>query len=120
MTANTMTQATRTRTPSDYAGLATVATSSCACGGTGCMMCRTQLYVRPQFFAGQLLTEDDLQSLENYVVAKNRLHNSRLFGEGVVCGLQVLCHPCGDGRILVQPGYALDCCGNDIELSCKI
>jgi hypothetical protein len=120
MTANTMTQATRAGTPRNSAGLGAIAASSCGCGGAGCVICQTQFYVRPQFFAGQLLTEDDLQSLENYVLAKNRLHNRRLFGEGVVCGFQVLCHPCGDGRIVVQPGYALDCCGNDIELSCRV
>jgi len=76
--------------------------------------------VRPRFFAGQLLTEDDLQSLEDYVLAKNRLHNRHLFGAGVVCGLEVLCDPCGDGHVAVQPGYALDCCGNDIALDCRI
>jgi hypothetical protein len=76
--------------------------------------------VRPRFFAGQLLTEDDLQSLEDYVLAKNRLHNRHLFGSGVVCGLEVLCDPCGGGHVTVQPGYALDCCGNDIVLACKL
>jgi hypothetical protein len=74
--------------------------------------------VRPRFFAGQLLTEDDLQLLSDYVGQKNRLHNRHLFGAGVVCGLEVTCDPCGDGRVIVQPGYALDCCGNDLTLSC--
>ncbi len=99
----------------------------CSCGGAGGEICtckcgsncQPDIYVRPRFFAGQLLGEDDLQALESYVLAKNRLHNRHLFGEGVVCGFEVLCHPCGDGRVLVQPGYALDCCGNDIVLSCK-
>jgi hypothetical protein len=76
--------------------------------------------VRPRFFAGQLLTEDDLQSLEDYVIAKNRLHNRHLFGAGVVCGLEVLCKPCDTGHVTVQPGYALDCCGNDIVLDCSL
>jgi hypothetical protein len=76
--------------------------------------------VRPRFFAGQLLTEDDLQSLQDYTLAKNRLHNRHLFGAGVVCGLEVLCDPCGGGHVAVQPGYALDCCGNDIVLDCKL
>jgi hypothetical protein len=74
--------------------------------------------MRPRFFAGQLLTEDDLQLLGDYVVAKHRLHNRFLFGEGVVCGLEVTCHPCGGGQVIVQPGYALDCCGNDLMLVC--
>jgi hypothetical protein len=59
-----------------------------------------------------------LQLLGNYVIAKNRLHNRHLFGEGVVCGLDVTCHPCGGGSVIVHPGHALDCCGNDIVLSC--
>jgi len=96
--------------------------SSCSCGGSygcGCSTCKTEGYSRPRFFAGQLLTEDDLQQLGDYVVAKNRLHASHLFGAGVVCGLEVTCFPCGGGKVVVNPGYALDCCGNDIVLGCS-
>jgi hypothetical protein len=75
--------------------------------------------VRPLFFAGQLLTEEDLELLGEYVTAKNRLHNRHFLGEGVVCGLEVACHPCGEGKVLVRPGYALDCCGNDIVVPCE-
>jgi hypothetical protein len=32
----------------------------------------------------------------------------------------VLCDSCGGGHVAVQPGYALDCCGNDISLDCRI
>jgi hypothetical protein len=95
--------------------------SGCGCGGgCGCGTgdCHGGSYVRPRFFAGQLLTEEDLQALGEYVVAKNRLHNRHFFGEGVVCGLEVTCHPCGGGQVTVHPGHALDCCGNDIVLSC--
>src|SRR5215831_2967375 len=62
---------------------------SCGCGGKGCSVCEAppEAYSRPQFFSGQLLTEDDLQSMVDYTVAKNRLHNRMLFGEGVACGL---------------------------------
>ena len=52
-----------------------------ACGGLECLC-------RPRFFAGQVLTEDDLNRLENYVVAKGKLHNRYLHGPGVVCGLR--------------------------------
>lgn len=93
--------------------------SPCGCSSGGeCASCQGQGIVRPRFFAGQLLTEDDLQLLTDYVGHKNRLHNRHLFGEGVVCGLEVTCHPCGDGRVIVHPGYALDCCGNDLTLAC--
>jgi hypothetical protein len=99
-------------------GGGTASAAPCSCGGAGCGSCVAQGIVRPRFFAGQLLTEDDLQLLSDYVGQKNRLHNRHLFGAGVVCGLEVTCDPCGDGRVIVQPGYAIDCCGNDLTLSC--
>ncbi|MCI0392750.1 MAG: hypothetical protein MOB07_28800 [Acidobacteria bacterium] len=99
-------------------GGATISIAQCSCGGAGCASCQGQGIVRPRFFAGQLLTEDDLQLLTDYVGQKNRLHNRYLFGAGVVCGLEVTCHPCGDGRVIAHPGYALDCCGNDLTLAC--
>ena len=90
--------------------------SSCRCGT--CEQCQTESFVRPQFFSGQLLTEEDLELLGEYSVAKNRLHNRHFWGDGVVCGLEVSCHPCGGGIVVVQAGYALDCCGNDIVVPC--
>jgi hypothetical protein len=99
-------------------GGGTLSVTTCGCGGGGCGSCQGQGIVRPRFFAGQLLTEDDLQLLTDYVGQKDRLHNRHLYGAGVVCGLDVSCHPCGDGRVIVHPGYALDCCGNDLTLSC--
>ncbi|MCP4898068.1 MAG: hypothetical protein GY906_13940 [bacterium] len=92
--------------------------SPCGCDITACGDCEPQNITRPRFFAGQLLTEDDLQLLADYVVHKSRLHNRHLHGSGVVCGLLVTCHPCGGGKVLVEPGYALDCCGNDILVPC--
>jgi len=70
---------------------------------------------RPRFFAGQLLTDEDLKRLDHYIVAKNRLHNRHLIGWGVVCGMEVVCNPC-DGTITVRQGYALSKCGDDIVL----
>lgn len=76
------------------------------CGGLVCLC-------RPRFFAGQLLTEQDLNRLDQYIVAKNQLHNRYLVGQGVVCGLDVTCSPCAN-TVSVSPGYAIDTCGNDI------
>ncbi|MFF4399605.1 hypothetical protein [Streptomyces sp. NPDC001480] len=87
----------------------------CGCGGDAT---RTSAFVRPRFFAGQLLTEDDLSLLVEYLTAKNRLHNRSLSGPGVVCGLGVSCDPCGGGTVVVHPGHAFDCAGNDIVVSC--
>jgi len=123
-----MSQATATKTTKS---------SGCGCGGGGgcggscgggsactchdpCDTCAADTFVRPLFFAGQLLTEEDLQLLAGYTVAKDRLHNRHLHGAGVVCGLEVTCDPCGKGRIAVHPGYALDCCGNDILVPCTV
>ena len=90
------------------------------CGGSGAAAAEpaATAFVRPRFFAGQLLTEDDLGTLTTYTTAKNRQHNRYLFGAGVVCGLWVSCDPCGGGTVTVHPGYALDCCGNNLVLAC--
>lgn len=90
------------------------------CGGGSTGSCEARGLARPRFFAGQLLTEDDLQALSDYVVQKNRLHNRHFLGDGVVCGLQVQCHACGGGKLVVQAGHALDCCGNDLVLECAV
>ncbi|MFI5177706.1 MAG: hypothetical protein ACHQO8_04045 [Vicinamibacterales bacterium] len=102
-------------------GSATSASSSpCGCGGKcGCESCASQGFTRPRFFAGQLLTEEDLDLLSEYIVGKNRLRNRTLVGDGVVCGLQVTCTPCGGGSVIVHPGSAIDCCGNDIVVPCQ-
>ncbi|MDH4165484.1 MAG: hypothetical protein OEY13_05140 [Gammaproteobacteria bacterium] len=78
-----------------------------ACGGLECLC-------RPRFFAGQVLSEDDLNRLENYVVAKNRLYNRHFHGPGVVCGLEVVCDTCDSDSVTVKPGYAIAPCGDDI------
>ena len=69
-----------------------------ACGGLECLC-------RPRFFAGQLLTEADLNRLDHYIVAKNKLHNRYVHGWGVACGMEVVCSACGD-QVIVRPGYA--------------
>jgi hypothetical protein len=125
-----MDMTTQTKTPSTSpcgcSGTAKPAASPCRCGGKGpcgqscsCQeSCGGQEFRRPVFFEGQLLTEDDLQALESYVVRKNRLHMRHFWGDGVVCGLDVQPHPCSKSKLIVSPGYALDCCGNDIVLAC--
>ncbi|GAA2229886.1 hypothetical protein GCM10010232_15170 [Streptomyces amakusaensis] len=87
----------------------------CGCGGASP---RPSAFVRPRFFAGQLLTEDDLGLLVDYTTAKNRLHNRSLYGPGVVRGLEVACAPCGGGTVVVRPGHALDPEGHDIVVPC--
>jgi hypothetical protein len=78
-----------------------------ACGGLQCLC-------RPRFFPGQLLTDEDLNRLQRYVLDKNRLHNRYLHGWGVACGLEVVCDPCDPRHVVVRTGYALSPCGDDI------
>jgi hypothetical protein len=78
-----------------------------ACGGLQCLC-------RPRFFPGQLLTDEDLNRLQRYVIEKNRLHARYLHGWGVACGLEVVCDPCGSSHVVVRAGYALSPCGDDI------
>jgi hypothetical protein len=93
----------------------------CECGSsggsTGSMA--GEGFARPRFFGGMLLTEDDLQAAVDYTVAKRRLTNRHVIGAGVVDGLDVTCHPCDAGKVNVSPGYAIECCGNDILVSCQ-
>jgi hypothetical protein len=77
-----------------------------ACGGLECLC-------RPRFFAGQLLTEQDLNRLDRYIREKNRLHNRYLHGWGAVCGLEVTCDDC-ENQVRVSAGYGLSPCGDDI------
>jgi hypothetical protein len=77
-----------------------------ACHGIECLD-------RPRFFAGQLLTEQELNSEQVYMLAKNRLHNRYLHGAGVVCGLELVQHEC-EGWVTVKSGYAIDPCGADV------
>src|SRR5450830_1543875 len=81
----------------------------CVCSVCGMLEC----LCRPRFFAGQILTADDLNRLDGYIRGKHRLHNRQLHGWGVVNGLEVTCNPCGDG-VAVGCGYALSPCGDDI------
>jgi hypothetical protein len=76
------------------------------CGGLECLC-------RPRFFAGQLLSEEDLRALDHYIIEKNKLHNRYVHGWGVACGLEVVCHQCR-GWVTIKSGYAIDPCGNDI------
>jgi hypothetical protein len=69
--------------------------------------------VRPRFFNGMFITREDLETQLRYLRIKNQLQR-RADGEGVVWGL-------GLGRdgssVCVQPGYAVDCCGNDLTVT---
>jgi hypothetical protein len=72
---------------------------------------------RLRFFSGRLLSADDLQQEQEYFLARLRRHNRFLHGWGVVSGLGVSLS--GKDTLVVQPGLAIDCAGNEIVLSEK-
>jgi len=83
------------------------------CGPSLAVMPASGGCVRPRFFNGMFVTREDLETQLRYLRLKNQLQR-RADGEGVVWGL-------GLGRdgaaVCVQPGYAVDCCGNDLTVT---
>jgi hypothetical protein len=74
---------------------------------------------RPRFFAGRLLDAATLQAEQDYHRDKLRRHNRILHGFGIVSGLGVHVEPTTDpagGRIIVDPGYAIDRHGEEIAV----
>jgi hypothetical protein len=67
---------------------------------------------RTSLVDGMILNHDDLASEQRYWRLKRRLTN-RALGAGVVWGLK-LCYDSELQQFTLSPGYALDCCGNDI------
>ena len=87
----------------------------CHCGCAPCdgTCCSLDCIVQPRFFCGQLLTDADLSALLKW--ARDRFGLSRYrHGWGVVCGLDVRAKYGSPSTIVVTPGYAVDCCGNDV------
>jgi hypothetical protein len=69
--------------------------------------------IRPRFFNGMFITREDMETELRYFRVKNQLQR-RADGQGVVWGLGLG----RDGRaICVHPGYAVDCCGNDLTVT---
>ncbi len=74
--------------------------------------------IRTRFFDGMVLTQADLDNEQRFWRVKRRLTN-RALGEGVVWGLRLRWNARGR-TFLLGPGYALDCCGNDLIVECPI
>jgi predicted flap endonuclease-1-like 5' DNA nuclease len=87
----------------------------CECGCADCPddTCRLECLTRPNFFYGQALKDDDLTAIVEYTRARLALERYR-DGWGVACGLHVDIDPQVGGGVIVNPGYAVDYCGNDI------
>lgn len=74
-------------------------------------MTEPRLLVRPHFFSGRLITADDLKQQQDYNREKLKRHNRSLHGFGIVSGLKVTIQA---GTIVIGPGTAIDCEGNEI------
>jgi hypothetical protein len=82
-----------------------------------CPDCQFGPFERNHFFTGKLMTARDFSDETRYHSERIRHHNARLHGWGVVCGLKVKAHDnpaCRDKFVIIEPGTALDCCGNEI------
>jgi hypothetical protein len=75
---------------------------------------------RPLFFNGQLLDAATFAAEQEYHREKLRRLNRSVLGYGVVSGLAVHVEP-GDsgGRVVVEPGHAIDRRGEQVSLPCR-
>ena len=74
-------------------------------------MDESQPLKRLRYVLGQLLTAESLELEQNYFREKLKRHNRTLHGFGIVSGLKVKVQ---SGQIIVAPGLALDCEGNEL------
>lgn len=84
---------------------------------TSCLTCGLHEPRRNTYFDGKMLLERDFVAEQDYHRGHRHLHNAMLHGTGTVCGLKVIQHPSPDCRreyVVVEPGLALDCCGQEI------
>lgn len=73
---------------------------------------RRLMEIRPDYYRGQLLLEDDFRTEQRYHADARWRHNLNLHGWGVVRGLEVLAE--GEKSIMVNPGFAIDRLGRDV------
>ena len=98
------------------------ATSEVKAAAGACAM-ESETMKRPRYSAGRLLDAATLQAEQDYHREKLRRHNRNLHGFGIVCGLEVHVEAAADssgGRIVVEPGYAIDCCGEEIAVPFRV
>ena len=67
---------------------------------------------RARFFAGRLITAEDLAQDQLYFREKLRRHNRLFHGWGIVSGLEI--EPATGCEVTISSGYALDAFGDEI------
>jgi len=70
---------------------------------------------RVRYFTGQVLGVADFETEQRYFIERLRRRNRWLHGWGIVGGLQVAPGKTAH-EVVVSPGFAIDCLGNDIEV----
>jgi hypothetical protein len=88
---------------------------------TGCCTLPAE-FVRLRYFYGQRLGVVDLADEQSYLAGKQRFHNLRAHGVGVLCGLSAERYVCPQGAppntpttlLRMRRGAALDWCGREI------
>ena len=76
-------------------------------------MAESESLKRLRFFTGQLLTAESFELEQKYFLEKLKRLNRALHGFGIVSGLKVIVEA---GQIMVEPGLALDCQGNELVI----
>ena len=77
-------------------------------------MAESKPFERLRYFTGQMLTAENFELEQQYFREKSKLHNRSLHGFGIVSGLKVSVNA---GQIVVEPGLALDCEGNELMVT---
>ena len=78
--------------------------------------CDHNNFKRARYFHGMLMTDRDFREEQIYHNEKRKLLNRMLHGWGVVCGLKVKSTDPASPCVVVEPGMALNCHGNEILL----
>jgi hypothetical protein len=82
-----------------------------ACGPCGSLPAG---FVRLRYFFGKRMGVADFVDEQRYHAGKQRFHNQRLHGAGLLCGLAVARQSTTDVLLRVGKGAALDACGREI------
>jgi hypothetical protein len=80
-------------------------------------MAESESLKRLRFFTGQVLTAESFELEQKYFREKLKRHNRALHGFGIVSGLKVIVEA---GQIIVEPGLALDCQGNELVIGTAV
>lgn len=76
--------------------------------------CGFNNFMRTRYFPGMLMTDREFEDEQRYQNDRRKLLNRMLHGWGVVCGLKVRASKPQSSSVIVEPGMALDCWGNEI------